>query len=240
MKTTEHLVRIALLGAFALTAGCASQKTWVYHPNSYPKGTTSTGKKVVVPPFEDARENENHNLWGMYMIPAFPCGWQTYNTPEGVPMHITSAMWMNYKPTEDYAKALAEDLRKTGLFAEASFDYSKGNGDYIVSAKILNTRYKGYVISYGLSVYGPMLWLFGFPAGTVSNELTVELSLADPKTNKSLFSKTYTAAPYKKVSWIYVTANDFNYAEMLAEINKQFCTDIQPVIQADAVAAATP
>jgi len=52
----------------------------------------------------------------------------------------------------------------------------------------------------------------------------------DAKTEKTLFSKTYTATPRSGCSWIYSMNNDFNYAEMLAELNKQFCTDIQPIV----------
>jgi 3-methyladenine DNA glycosylase Tag len=52
----------------------------------------------------------------------------------------------------------------------------------------------------------------------------------DAKTDKTLFSKVYTADPRSGVSWIYVLKNDFNYPEMLGELNKQFCNDIQPVV----------
>ncbi len=234
MKITKGLIQAAVLGcAITLTAGCSSQKAWVYKANSYPAATASTGKKVVVTPFTDGRQNENQNDVLMYMIPIVPCGWQHLDVPEGTQSHITSGLWVNYKPTEDYPKALAEDLRSTGLFSEASFDYRKGDSDYVVSGKIINTRYDGYVISYGLSVYGPLLWFVGFPAGSVGNNLSVELSLSDAKTEKPIFSKVYTATPHKGVTWIYVMENDFNYPEMLAEVNKQFCQDMQPALLAN-------
>jgi phage pi2 protein 07 len=70
----------------------------------------------------------------------------------------------------------------------------------------------------------------GFPATWTENQLSVELSLVDSKTQKELFTKTYTAKPMSNVSWIYYINSDFNYSEMLQELNKQFCQDIQPVI----------
>jgi len=216
--------------AVVLSTGCASQKTWVYHSNSYTPATRDTGKSVAVLAYEDARENKNVNLVGLYVIPLMPFGWQNLNSPEGIQMHITSGMWINYKPTEDYPKALAEDLKKTGLFSDAFFDFRASASDYSVKGKILNTKYRGTIISYGLSVYGPLLWIVGFPCGTSHNDLALELSLVDSKSNKVLFTKEYNATPRGNVSFLYYMANDFNYSEMLAEVNKQFCTDIQPIL----------
>ena len=191
-----------------------------------------TGKKVAVLPYEDARENKNKNYWGVYLIPLVPFGSENCDAPEGVSMHMTSGMWLNFKPTEDFPKALAEDLRNTHMFSDAFFDYREGSGDYVVKGRILSTKYVGRIISYGLSVYGPNLWLIGFPACWTENDLSVELALVNSKDDKTLFSKTYTAVPRKGCSWIYSMQDDFNYSEMLAELNKQFCTDIEPIITA--------
>ncbi|NOY69335.1 MAG: hypothetical protein GXP53_07575, partial [Deltaproteobacteria bacterium] len=48
---------------------------------------------------------------------------------------------------------------------------------YFISGSILSTQYKGKLFSYGLSVYGPVLWFIGFPATTIQNELSVEMAL---------------------------------------------------------------
>jgi hypothetical protein len=63
-----------------------------------------------------------------------------------------------------------------------------------------------------------------------TDDLSVELTLMGVKAEKTLFSKTYTATPRSNCSWIYCMNYDFNYAEMLAELNKQFCADIQPIV----------
>jgi hypothetical protein len=246
MNTKGIIIRCALASlAVAFTTGCvAPQKTWVYHPNSYTPATSSTGKKVAVLPFEDGRENKNSNWLGMYAVPLVPYGWLDYYSPEGMERHMVSGMWMNYKPTEDYAKALAEDLNKTGLFSEAYFDFRRTGGDYAVTGKIVSTKYDGTVISYGLSIFGPVLWIIGAPASTFGNELSVELTLVDSAANKPVFSKVYTAEPRNKVNWIYYHHDDFDYSEMLAELNKQFCQDIQPIVlgapKRQASAAAAP
>ena len=60
----------------------------------------------------------------MYLIPLMPFGWQTLDVPEGQQMHIFSGMWTNYKPSEDYPKALAEELTNANIFDEAYFDFN--------------------------------------------------------------------------------------------------------------------
>jgi hypothetical protein len=231
MNTKGIIIRSALVSlAIAFTTGCTPQRAWVYHSNSYPAAVTGTGKTVAVLAFEDARENKNTSLYGMYLVPLVPYGWMDYHAPEGVNMHMNSGLWMNYKPTEDYPKALAEDLKKTGLFSDAFFEFRRASSDYAVKGKILNSKYTGRVFSYGLTFAGPILWFIGFPSTSVSTDLSVELSLVESKTDKALFTKVYTAPHRCDVSWLYVPKNDFNYSEMLAELNKQFCQDIQPVV----------
>lgn len=233
MKNTYGLIK-GLLACLAvvLSSGCASQKTWVYHANSFSPPSKSIDKKVAVLPYEDARENQNDNLAGICFIPLVPYGPQNLNSPEGLSMHTTSGMWVNFKPTEDFPKALAEDLRNTHLFSDAFFDYRRESGDYAVKGKITSTKYVGRTITYCLSVYGAYLWFIGLPAAWTQNNLSVDLTLVDSKSGKALFSKTYTATPREGYSWIYSMKSDFNYSEMLAELNKQFCIDIQPTVLA--------
>jgi hypothetical protein len=142
-------------------------------------------------------------------------------------MHVTSALWTNYKPTEDYAKALATELQNARIFKESYFDFRRGDAEIIVAGKIMGTKYTGRMISYGLSAYGPLLWLFGLPAGTVSNDLSIELHCVDAQSNRELFSKTYTAPPYSATVWLYSMPNDFNYPSMLKEVYEKFLDDLR-------------
>ncbi len=228
MKKLSRVILFCLIAT--VSTGCATQKSWVYKANQYSYPTAKTKKTAVVLPFKDQRNNENVNHIALYLIPLAIYGSANFNAPEGSQMHINSGLWTNYKPTEDYAKALAEELQGTGFFKEAYFDFKTGNADYIIQGTIINTDYKGKLFSYGLSVYGPLLWFIGFPATTVENQLVVEISCTDAATRKVLLSRKYTATPVSRVSWIYKLNNDFNYPEMLKSTNRKFCDDLHPVI----------
>jgi hypothetical protein len=219
------------VGVSVWCAGCASQETWVYHSNSYAQ-TGSTGKKVAVLPFEDSRNNQNQDITPLCMIPLVPYGSQLLDSPENLSMHTASGTWVGYKPTEDFPKALAEDLRKSHLFRDAFFNYRRDSAEYAVAGRIISTRYTGRTITYGVSICSPFLWLAGLPSGWTQNELTVELTLIDCRNGRTLFTKTYTAAPREGYFWVYLAKSDLNYAEMLAELNQQFCSDIRPVLLA--------
>lgn len=219
-------VLTALILSTLLIMGCQSQKAWVYAPNQFQNKPPLSSKKAVVQPFDDLRENDNSNNIRFYLIPLFPFGWADLKVPEGAQHHVFSELWINYKPTEDFPKALASEVQNARIFEEAHFDFGRGDADIIVSGKILNTEYSGKVFSYGLSVYGSLLWTVGLPAGTASNDLSVELYCIDASSNRQLFAKTYKVPTYSRWGWIYSMPNDFNYPDMLKDIYKQFVSDL--------------
>lgn len=223
----RNVVLLLALVVLLLSSGCAQQKSWVYEPNKYNAVETTSEKTVVIPPFKDERINDNSNLIALYMIPLVPFGSANFEVPEGATMHIASALWINYKPTEDYPKALAEELKSAKLFKDSYFDYRTANSDFVVNGKIISTKYNGKIISYGLSVEGPLLWLIGFPAFSVTNELKLQMECVDIKSNKVILSKVYTAEPYSELGWIYSMPADFNYAAMLKNIYKEFIADLK-------------
>jgi hypothetical protein len=246
MKNQMPGLAVAVFFLMLAVSGCTTQKSWVYQPNAYAvagSGMPLSTKEVVILPFDDARENLNENRLGFAYIPLFPYGWCDFRVPEGEAQHVGSGLWVNYRPTEDFPKALAQELMAAGVFKEAYFDFKKGTADWVIRGKILNTHYEGTSISYCLSVYGGYLWFLGFPCGTVANELEVEIALGDAKTGTRLFSKSYAAQPYSAVAWIYDMPNDFNYPEMLQEAYKAFVKDLKkalPGIEAATAAGASP
>jgi len=123
------------------------------------------------------------------MIPLMPCGWMTYQRPESSTMFYSIASFeMNAK--EDLAKAIADHWQAAGVAKTVFFDYGglKDTADYVLSTRLNQLKYKGYLISYGLSVEGPLLWFFGFPGGHSRVDLDLALDLQD-KAGKSVWQK---------------------------------------------------
>jgi hypothetical protein len=220
-------ILISIIIFALLNIGCASQKAWIYDTNNYSSLSTQINKKVAVLPFKDSRENKNSNKMGLGFIPLFPYGWMNFKAPEGSQLHMFTGLWTNYNPKEDFSKALAEELASTNIFKEAYFDFKKGESDLVIKGEILSTDYKSKLYTYGVSFFAGYLWIVGFPTGSASNDLSVELSCIDAKTEEVLFSKKYHAEKYSKVGWIYVMPNDFNYSKMLKEIYKDFVADLR-------------
>jgi hypothetical protein len=217
-----------LLGAFA--SSCARQQVWEYHANAYAPATASAGKAVVLP-YRDARQADNWDLIGLYLIPILPYGWTTQQVPENATEHLTSSRWRNYKPVDDYPKALVEDLRSAKLFSDASFDSGQADADYVIQGTIYSTEYTGKLYSYGLGGFGPLLWPFGVPAASASNSLSVELTCIDHKSGRQILTKRYTPPPYSASSSLYSRASDFDFPELLASVNKEFVDDLRAAME---------
>lgn len=219
------LVRLAFALATAASIGCATQKSWSYRAESISSSPILVNKSVSVPPFMDTRQNENQNMFGMYMIPLMPYGWMSYKTPEGAQMHMTSGLWM-WRPNEDIAKAAAEEMNSSHVFKEVFFSHRASEGELVLHGTIKSTDFEGKLFSYGLSIYGPALWFIGFPSTSANNELEISLSLRDPATNAILWERSYRRAD-GNLSWLYVMKSDFLYPDLLKEILMEAVRDIR-------------
>ncbi|TGK12049.1 hypothetical protein EHO60_07195 [Leptospira fletcheri] len=216
-----------LMIASMFSTACSTHQTWIYRASG--KSMISkplVNEPIVIVPFLDQRASTNDNKTLLYAVPFMPFGWANYEAPEGVARHITSGLWQNYKPVDDFAKALVLEMENAELFKDVSFSFNRGD-KYYIQGVILKTGYSGKMFSYLLSIYGPILWLIGLPAVTVENTLKIELSLVNNKSKKILFTKEYDATPYSEIGWIYSLPNDFHYAEMLNEVYKKFIYDLR-------------
>jgi len=215
---TQQKIKASFISAFVsallLTmTGCAGTKSWTYSPNPRQTHSPLVDKSMVVLPFQDMRPNKNKNLWAMYLIPLMPFGWANGHTPEGMGMHLNSGQWQ-FRPAEDFAKATAQEFENARIFRETYPGNKASDGDLVLMGEIVATDYHGKLISYGLSVYGPILWLVGFPAGTHENKLNLRLTIARNPSSPALWSHTIEK-DISKVSWIYYLRPDFLYDEML-------------------------
>jgi hypothetical protein len=162
--------------------------------------TPLTDKTVTVVPFEDFRSDDNTTMFGMQLIPLFPCGWGNYDRPDAA-RSFPTILEFEVTPTEDLPKATATSLRRSNLFKEAAFSHRKEATDYTLAGRIKTFAYRGKVWSWGLSVYGSYLWVLGAPAAVSENEIEVELELLD-KNGKIVWEYTIRKAN-SMWQWLY-------------------------------------
>jgi hypothetical protein len=211
-------VVIIVLGILALLimTGCATQRVWTYTADPSVRTEPLVNKSVAVTPLADNREKTNHSMIGLMYIPVMPFGWMNLNTPEGGQKHITSSLWL-FKPAEDIAKGVAEEINNSGIFKEAFFTNRASEGELNLRGNLISTYYHGKLFSYCISSYGVYLWLIGFPAGSYKNNLEISFELVESSTGKVLWSETYKK-DYGKVFWMYAPGADFRYDQLLKDI----------------------
>ena len=206
-------------------SGCTSQRVWTYSPEAKIELEPMLYKSVAVPPLVDERVNMNLNRSGLGLIPLFPYGWQTMYTPEGGQEHRTSGFWL-FAPTEDFAKAIAIELENSSLFEEVFFTTRPSEADLSLRGTIESTQYTSKMYTYCLSLVGVYLWLFGFPSGSASNELILDLKLVDNTTDQVIWGFRYKKSA-GSTSWIYSLKSDFFYDTMLKEIMEEVIVSLK-------------
>jgi len=209
-----------------ILSGCATQKGWHYNVEQKKDRKPILNETVAVPVFKDARADKNNNSFAMYLIPLFPFGWADYTIPEGGGAKLNSTPIWLFKPNEDLAKAAAEELEASSLFKEVFFTQRASEGELTFLGTINSTNYSATMISYGLSAYGPLLWAFGLPCGSIHNQLGVEFKLTDRK-NAVLWQNSYTLKYDKSPVWIYSLPSDFQYDSMYKEIMLKVVVDLE-------------
>jgi hypothetical protein len=217
----KKILMLLILGVFAalISSGCSTQRVWTYKSDPYVKTEPLVNKSVAVAPLADNRENVNHNLIAIGYIPLMPFGWMNMNTPEGGQAHVASGLWL-FKPPEDIAKAIAEEINNSGIFREAFFTNRASEGELSLRGNLKSTYYHGNIITYCMSIYGAYLWFIGLPAGIYENNLEISLELVEGSTGKVLWNETYKKE-FSKTFWIYAPGADFRYDQLLKEIMKE-------------------
>ena len=238
MDKKRLIVTGLVIFALLIMTGCATQRVWTYTADPLVRTVPLVNKSVAVTPLADKRENENHSLIGLMYIPVMPLGWMTLHTPEGGQQHITSGLWL-FRPNEDIAKGIAEEINNSGIFKEAFFTNRASEGELNLRSNLKSTYYHGKLFSYCISFLGPTLWLIGFPEGTYKNKLEISFELVDSSTGKVLWTAAYKKN-FGKFFWVYAPGADFRYdillkdlmREMIQSLKRDLTTGKIPQVQA--------
>ena len=215
------MVRHLCIGlALLVVVGCNTQAKWTYplDPTGlYRSGVSGSRLEVAVLPFQESRPVVNRSAtFLLYLIPLVPYGWVTYERPEAARMFNTIGSY-EFQLDEDLAKAAVRSLDVSGLFDRVYFTFGgeAENADLVLQGVARRTQYHGKIISYGLSVWGPMLWFIGLPAGTSTNRFEITLSLTNHQ-REEVWSYTFSGDESITQGLYYNWGNDaLNFAALM-------------------------
>ncbi len=168
---------VLLIVSLTIT-GCLGSRDWAYPPP--PEKTylgVSADQKVdgslVVVPLTDKRGTEVREQYWAAVIPFTSHATTVYDRPETV-SNPSPVDEVSFAPSRDFARALAEEIRKTNIFSSVTF-VDQGQplpaSDFVLQGRLYSTRWERNISTYLLGPAGTVLWLAGLPLGTTETEV---------------------------------------------------------------------
>ena len=180
---SRRFVSLILLFS-VLGAGCAIPRTWEYPP--VPPGTLLTVKaakavstKVAVRPFRDLRGSDAQEESWKVAIPFYPYALDSFDRPETIKA-VEGVPLIKLNPSQDFARATADELRNAGVFSAVSLVEGAGSpgADLVLDGTIRATGWKRARTTYMLGPVGVIFWLLGAPMGENTNTVEMDIQLA--------------------------------------------------------------
>lgn len=229
--------------ALAALAGCGTTAQFSYPADAddlteVDAGSSATQRQdVAVLPFEDQREEDNSSATlFIAMLPLAPWGYMDYARPDASGKFVT-ADGFRFDASHDLAEAAATSLEHADLFNDVQLasEDNADQEDLVLKGKVNSTQYNGRIYSYGLSVFGPTLWLFGAPVGSSHSDLDIELALQDTDTGEVVWQKDYDLSQASRKGLYYESGQDVRgYADMMQKIMNQAVQDMSQSVEGSA------
>ena len=168
---------VLLIVSLTIT-GCLGSRDWAYPPppeKTY-LGVTADQKvdgSLVVVPLTDKRGNEVREQYWAAAIPFIPHATAVYDRPETV-ANPSPVDEVSFVPSRDFARALAEEIRKTNIFSSVTFvdqGQPQPASDFVLQGRLYSTRWERNISTYLLGPAGTVLWLAGLPLGTTETDV---------------------------------------------------------------------
>lgn len=164
--------------------GCLGSRDWEYPPppdKTYLNVTADqkVDGSLVVIPLDDKRGTEVREEYWSAVIPFIPHATTVYDRPEMVP-NPEPVDKVSFSPSRDFARALAEEIRKTNIFSSVTFvdqDQPMPPSDFVLQGRLYSTRWERNISTYLLGPAGTVLWLTGLPMGTTETEVELYAQL---------------------------------------------------------------
>ena len=212
---TSFLIALSLV---VVLSGCSSRAGWQYQASATRVAAAPAPVVVGVEHFQDKRGTENSRYFWVCVIPLVPYCTSTYKQLENANGFLTEAAY-NFRPSDDLAKATADELQQAGLFQEVYVTDrpSDPNANLLLRGTVLNTDWVGTQYSYLVSGYAGVFYLLGLPIGTVDDSLSLTLELVNNANGQVLWRHEITGHYEKTEGFYYNYAQDFGYPQMFHE-----------------------
>lgn len=175
---------VLLIVSLTIT-GCLGSRDWDYPPppeNTYLEVTADqkVDGSLVVVPLDDKRSTEVREQYWASVIPFVPYASSTYDRPETV-SNSSPVDEVTFSPSHDFARAMAEEIRKTGIFTSVTFvdkDQPLPPSDFVLRGRLYSTRWERNITTYLLGPAGTALWVAGLPLGTTETDVEMFAQIA--------------------------------------------------------------
>lgn len=197
----------APLLCLAFAACFTSIGKWTYPSGRWPTTRSSRAANafVLVHPLLDARSAHNVSSMAFGYVPLFPLGWSEFDRPEAT-VHGEDTTEYHGEPCFDLPRAVVAELLRQGLATRAEFssDFATGRGEtHVLRGTLRSFRVAESRITYGLSIYAPVLWALALPMGTSANDLCVDFELVEAATGRVVWAERVHDSDFHVEGWYY-------------------------------------
>ncbi|MGE8722237.1 hypothetical protein ACO2KH_12955 [Leptospira terpstrae] len=214
--------RNLLILQMLLFYSCISMPMHKYEIENSTNKLNLSNKSLKILFFEDLRKGENVNKNLLAFIPFFISGRTELNFPEHDEISINTPFKFFIADIFENEISSMFSLKKLIVTNDSTLPT-----DYTIHGAINKSYCERRLYTYGLSMYGVLLWYLGVPAMAHECDFELKIFLVDSK-KSALFSKTYQE---KKTIYagLYYNLNNLNriYTDILRNIMKEIKTDLR-------------
>ncbi len=205
-----------LLGLIVVLLNCSSPQSFSYTPTDRPEPKVKLGKRIEILPIKDLRPENGKPEFPFFLIPFIFCQTEEIERPIKYEDNDKSQFKL------DLLDAAKVELESTKAFSSVSIQENQNENDFTIEVKILSTREKETVITYGLSIFGDLITAFGLPMYKIENELSLELKLVETNSNLLLFKKVYSGKAERYLSRFAYHSESYQFQNEIEIVQRMF------------------
>lgn len=196
------LTLAAVIAAALAVAGCKSPGIFATSFDDGRKSMVVLDASPIFPvnlavsELKDLRGGDNTSgavFWSF--CPLMPFGWVDYSRPENAAAMMNIGNYQ-YDLFSELSRAAAVSFETSRLFNSAYYTANNINdrqGELVLEGEVYSTRFNGKLISYGISIASPALWVIGLPATYLSSSIEMKLRIIHRATGNVIWEQQVQA-----------------------------------------------